>query len=334
MNKKTPWGQSTFGVLVIQGAIGPVIGALAGVVATLSLTQPDKINWLQLTLIALAFAVIVFALLSLILRKLRGLVWGNVATLGHWLRDLRVITRRGREKLKSAGYRERSDEVLHERRTSPRPRWRVTHNDGDDAIYVHNSGYAVDDVVIRADPELFEFSEGAEQGFIKGRLGDNDQGGSTGIQVPGRLTRRGEREGVTFTFSWKDQNGDAQPMAGTDDIPTSASIAARPLKPVIRPTWQIGRPKQNGTEDVLMLVNGADGFVGKDVVIDADSAYFTFILNRELKDLTGRGGLLFAGRPTEGGKALGVTFEISYTDVNGDEHIDLVPKQFSIGWGF
>jgi hypothetical protein len=307
---------------------------MVGVVGTLSLTQPEKIDWLRLTLTALTLALTIFVFLSLVLRNLRGLVWGNVARLAHWLRDLRVITRRGREELKSAGYIERSDEVRQERRTSPRPRWRVTHNDGDDAIYVHNSGYAVDDVVISADPELYKFAEGAERGFIKGRLGDNDRGGSTGIQVPGRVTKRGEREGVTFTFSWTDQHGDAQPMAGTDDLPTSASIAARPLKPVIRPTWQIGRPKKNATEDVLMLLNGADGFVGKDVVIDADSAYFTFILNRELKDLTGRGGLLFAGRPTEAGKALGVTFEITYTDANGDEHTDLVPKQFGMGWGF
>jgi hypothetical protein len=333
MNEKAPWGQSTAGVFVIQGAIGPVIGAVAGVALTLSLTHPENIDWPHVALIGLALAVAVFILLSFILRKLRGLVWLNVARFLKWLSDLRVTTRSGREKLKLAGREERSREVREERKTSPRPHWRVTHNDGDDAIYVHNSGYAVDDVVVGADPELFEFPEGAEQGFIKGRLGDNLPGGSTGIQVPGCVTRRGEREGVKFTFSWTDQNGDAQPMAGVDDLPTSASLAPRALKPVMRPTWQIGRPKQSASEDVLILVNGADGFVGKDVIIDADPTYFTFIRNRELQDLSGRGGLLFAGRPTEAGKVLGVTFEISYTDVNGDEHIDHVPKQFGMGWG-
>lgn len=334
MNGKTPWGQSTVGVLVIQGMIGPVIGAVVGAVVALSLAQPEKVDWGSIFLVALAVAIAVFLVLSFILRKLRSLVWGSIGKLLNWFRGLRVTTRKGREKLTQGGYDKRSEEVTDERKLSPRPRWRVTHNDGDDWIYVHNSGYWVDDVVVRADPELFEFADGAEQGFIKGRLGDNVPGGSSGKQVAGRLTKRGEREGVTFTFSWTDQNGDAQPVAGVDDLPTSATLPARALEPVMQPTWQVGRPKQNPAKDVYMLVNGADGFVGTNVVIDADPAYFTFILKRELGDLTGLGGLRFAGRPTEAGRVLGVTFTISYNDVNGDEHIDYVPVEFGGGWGF
>lgn len=332
MNDKTPWGQSTVGVLVIQGMIGPVIGAVVGAVVALSLAQPEKVDWGRVALIALVMALAVFFLLSLMLSKLRGLVWGSIGKLLKWMRGLRVTTRKGRANLMHAGYEERSEEVTNERRLSPRPHWRVTRNDGDDWIYVHNSGYGVDDVVVHADPELFEFADGAEQGFIKGRLGDNGRGGSSGKQVAGRLTKRGEREGVTFTFAWTDQLGDAQPRTGVDGLPVSATLPARPLKPIMQPTWQIGRPKQNPAKDVFMLVNGADGFECTNVVIDAEPTYFTFMLKRELGDLAGIGGLRFAGRPTEAGRMLGATFTISYNDVNGDEHTDYLPMEFGRGW--
>lgn len=334
VNDKTPWGQSTVGILVIQGMIGPIIGAVVGAVSALWFTQPDKVNLISIALSALVVAVAVFVLLSMILGKLRRVVWGNIGKLLKWFSTLRVTTRKGREKLTQAGYDGRSNEVTNERKLSPRPHWRVTHNDGDAWIYVHNSGYWVDDVVVRADPDLFEFADGAKQGFIKGRLGDNVPGGSRGKQVAGRLTKRGESEGVTFTFSWTDQHGDAQPVDGGDGLPTSATLPMRVLKPVTQPTWQIGRPKHHPDKDIFVLLNGADGFVGTKVVIDADPIYFTFILKRELGDLTGLGSLRFAGRATEAGAAFGVVFTISYNDVNGAEQTDYLPVGAGMGWGF
>jgi hypothetical protein len=148
------------------------------------------------------------------------------------------------------------------------------------------------------------------------------------------LTKKGEREGITFTFSWTDQHGDAQPGTSESSLPSTASLPPRALLAVTRPAWQIGKPKQNPGPDILLLVNGADGFVGTNVVIDADPTYFTFVLRRELGDISGIGGLRFAGRPTEAGTALGVNFTVTYNDMNGDEQTDYVPAKFGYGWGF
>jgi hypothetical protein len=314
--------------------LGPIIGAVVGVLFALWSAETANINWVKVLLVALAVAIALFLLLSIILARLRRVVWGSVGKLRRWLGGLRFSTSRQRGKLTQLGYDRRSDEVAKERQLSPRPRWRVTHADGDDWIYVHNSGYGVDDVVVRADPELFVFADGAKEGFIPGRLGDNVAGGSHGKQISGQLTERGEREGVTFTFSWTDQLGDAQPLTGMDDMPDFATLPARIPKQVSQPAWQIGRPKQNPAPDVWLLWNGADGFVGTEVKIDAEPAYFTFTLKRELGDLAGMGGLRFAGRPTQTGKVLGVTFTISYKDANGDDQFDYLPVEFGTGWGF
>ena len=226
VNDRVPWGQSTFGIIVIQGMLGPTIGAVVGVLVALVSAEPANVNWAKVLFVALTVAIALFLLLSIILARLRRVVWGSVGKLRRWLGGLRVSTDRQRGKLTQLGYDRRSNEVAKERQLSPRPRWRVTHADGDDWIYVHNSGYGVDNVVVRADPELFVFADGAKEGFIPGRLGDNVAGGSHGKHISGQLSERGEREGVTFTFSWTDQLGDAQPHAGMDDMPDSATLPA------------------------------------------------------------------------------------------------------------
>lgn len=319
---------------MIQGAIGPVIGAVVGTILTLVVTQPEKVDLWLILRTAIVLSVLVFIVCSLCFRRLRTLVWGNLWRLLKWVGGLRVKTRRGRDQLFEDGYAKRSSEVEDERKLSPRPTWRVTHNPGDDWIYIHNSGYAVDDVVVSADPELFEFAEGAERGFIKGRLGDNTSGGSSGKQVAGTVTRKGEREGVTFTFSWKDQHGDTQPPSGFHDMPVTATLPPRTLLPVVEPTWQIGRPKGESDPDIYALVNGEPGFVATNVRIDASPQEFTFMVSKRLGDLSGVGGFKFGGRPEESGRILGVNFYVTYDDVNGDEHTDHVPKRFDRGWGF
>lgn len=214
---------------------------------------------------------------------------------------------------------------------SPRPSWRASHREGDEFVYIHNSGYWVEDVVVRADPAKFVFADGASEGFIKGKLGDNAPGGSSGKQVAGHVTREGERSGVTIELSWTDQYGDSQPATGGPLLPHIASLPPKSPRPVTQPAWQIGRPKGGASPEVLILVNGADGFVGTNVVIEADPDYFTFVLKRELGDLAGIGGLRFAGLPTDAGRALGVDFNVTYYDINGDEHRDHVPVKFDYG---
>ncbi|MGB3374901.1 MAG: hypothetical protein WBA87_07160 [Microbacterium sp.] len=191
---------------------------------------------------------------------------------------------------------------------------------------------ALQDPVYNADIIRRVLAGGAGEGFIKGRLGDNVPGGSTGKQVPGELTREGARRGVAFDLSWIDQNGDRQPETSGSNLPSTASLPAKPLQKVVRPTWQIGRPKQSPGPDILVLANGAEGCVAKNVVIEADADYFTFVLKRELGDLEGIGVLRFAGRPTENGSVLGVDFYVTYEDVNGDEHTDHVPAKFGMSF--
>lgn len=165
-----------------------------------------------------------------------------------------------------------------------------------------------------------------------GPLGDNRPGTPEGKQLRGEPTLRGRREGVTFDLSWVDQNGDQQPETSGEDLPSTVTLLAEPLNPVIQPTWQIGRPKQSARKDVYALANGSEGSITNNVVTDADPNSFTFILKRELGDLVGAGVLRFAGRPTDAGVALGVDFTVTYEDANSDEHTDHVPAKFGFSF--
>lgn len=263
------------------------------------------------------------------LKPLFAAVGGAVKRAAIWVIGIRPTTRDGREALRLAGYDQRDDEVKKERAHSPRPNWRVSHRNGDDFIYVHNSGYPVKDVVVHADESLFIFADGATQGFINGTLGDSFPGSSPGRQVSGQLTKEGRQKGVEFRFAWTDQNGDLQPHA-RPDLPSSATLAPLPLQSIVQPTWQIGTPAQSPAKDIWALANGAAGSVTKNVRIDADANLFTFMLKKELGDLEGIGVLRFAGRPTEAGTHLGVDFHVTYEDANGEERTELVPARFPL----
>lgn len=216
-------------MIVIQGLLGPAIGALFGWGLALLSAERATAGWERVASVSALVAVLVFLILSLLLRSLRRLFWGGVRRLLQWCVGLRVTTRRRREGLLQSGYEKRNAEIKDERKHSPRPCWRVTHQVGEDWIYVHNSGYWVDDVTVEADPQLFVFANGTAQTFMAGRFGDNMPGTSTGRQVAGKVTERGEREGVTFRFSWRDQRGDAQPSTETPDLSAMASLPARML---------------------------------------------------------------------------------------------------------
>lgn len=244
-----------------------------------------------------------------------------------WIWTLRVNGKVKRESLIQKGYEKRDAEVKAERARSPRPSWRVSTDTpfGEDVYFLHNSGWQVSDVRLDADPDFFTFDGEA---FFAGAFGDNNTGASTGRQFRGRLTNRGRREGVTFTVTWIDQNGDEQPKTAGGGLPSTVTLAPKPLKTVVQPTWQVGRPKQNPGKDIYVLANGAEGSITNNVVIDASPHYFTFTLKKELGDLEGIGILRFAGRPTDAGVAFGVDFTVSYEDVNGDPHSDHVPARF------
>jgi hypothetical protein len=132
-------------------------------------------------------------------------------------------------------------------------------------------------------------------------------------------------------LSWTDQHGEPHPET-QGDLPSTVKLAAVIPRPGVQPTWQIGKPKSGGGKDVYVLANGAPDSVTNNVVIDAAPAYFTFMVKKELGDLVGPGYLPFAGRPTDGGAAFGVTFWVTYEDANGDEHSDDVLAKFGFSF--
>ena len=56
-----------------------------------------------------------------------------------------------------------------------------------------------------------------------------------------------------------------------------------------------------------------------------------FFLRRELGDLARIGGFRFAGRPTQTGKMLGVTFTIGYKGANGGDQFGYLSVEFGTG---
>lgn len=115
-------------------------------------------------------------------------------------------------------------------------------------------------------------------------------------------------------------------MSGTTVLPLKA------LKPLIQPTWQIGKPKENACREIYVLANGAESSITNNVRIDANPNYFTFILKKELGDLVGIGVLRFAVHPTDGGATFEVDFAVTYQDANCDENTDYVPAKFGFSF--
>lgn len=246
-----------------------------------------------------------------------------------WTLNLRVISKKSRNLLFQSGYDTRDSEIVEERRRSAWPSWSVSTKSefGDDCYVLYNHGWAVTDVSLEVDPALFVL-EG--DGFFSGSFGDNTPSNSKGRQFRGRPTELGRAEGVVFSLRWFDQHGDEQPA--TSGETRRGEVTMKPKLRIVRPSWQVGRPKHNPSPNTYAVANGAKGFVGTNISIDAPSEYFTFILTRELGDLTDIGLLRFTGRPSVAGQTLGFNFQISYTDVNGDLQVDDVPADFGIGF--
>lgn len=90
-----PWGQTTAGILVIQGIVTAVVSALV----TWLINQAQGLDPAQLALTFVIVLVVVFLLVSLFVPRVRRAVY--VAPF-KWLSGLRVSTRRGRETVSGA----------------------------------------------------------------------------------------------------------------------------------------------------------------------------------------------------------------------------------------
>lgn len=316
--EKIPWYQTNLAAGLIAticgGAIFSVLTWLYGEVAALPLPLPLP----ALILVALIAIVIAATLIS---RKWRGAIWAQAFG---WLFGHKWLSMSNQGKLVAEGYEKRDAEVASERARSLRPTWRVDSREADDIYYLHNYGYGVSDVVIKADPEFFEFTDGATEALIMGQLGDNRPGTSEGKQFRGDATPRGRREGVTFTLSWVDQNGDEQPKTAGGDLPGTIKLAAEPQLPIVRPTWQVGRAKNQDSRIHLLVDHTHEQSMVKNVSLECDPAYFTFMGQHEWNgELFGK-GRPFPGEVTELGHNLGVAFTVSYEDVSSEQKQDIV----------
>ena len=261
--------------------------------------------------------------------------WARITQFLKWVFELRISTGAKRDAMEIAGYERRNQEVVRERSRSMRPHWRVS-NPHDDIFYLHNSGYAVSDVMVWANPEFFVFDGGASHAFLGGVLGDNNHGSSRGTQFLGKRTERGKRQGVDFTFEWIDQNGDAQPSTSGAANLSTYKLHAVPLKPVVQPSWQIAAISSSQLGTHILADHTWEESLVANVSIGSNAEYFVFMGKHEWPGETFGKGKTFVGRATEFGHNLGVTFVVDYDDVNGERKRStarLAPGKGAYGYG-
>lgn len=340
---KTPWIQSTAGVLVVQGLIGPVVGAVVGVAATLALTRPVATDWSTLGLVALAVAVGIFALISVFARGLRALVWGNVGRLFKWLSAIRLTTKSRREAIEQRGYAKHEAEVAEQRAHTVQPRWHVQPRDAHgehDLYWLTNRGGAATAVRLTADPEFFLLeNEVYFHGFMA-----SGGGGSEGQHFKGYPTDAGRAQGVTFHVTWRDANGDEQerdvemPPAdvvagqeasrqeayqqgravGRKEAMIEADAANAPQLPPPYPRWELRWVHNGDRHCTFTLRNSIPGSVVYRARIDingfshdeGDPAYWD--------DFTGPKTEKFSGHLSANGARKGFTVNLSWMNPQGE----------------
>lgn len=170
------------------------------------------LRW-ALVLFAGAAVVAMLGLLavSVFRRSWRARIW---LPLGWLVRDtwpVRSIThRQAVAAADTVGYARRSSEVDAERASAPQPAWRIAYGDSHfgaaNIHWLYNWGHDVRDVSLTCDREYFELDGEA---FFGGSWGSG-VGGATGKQFRGMPTAKGFAEGVDFTATWFDANGDEQ----------------------------------------------------------------------------------------------------------------------------
>jgi hypothetical protein len=234
--------------------------------------------------------------------------------------SLRLNGKAKRDALVQEGYDKRDAEVRSERATSPRPAWLL--KEQKEGLYgLTNMGWAVSDVELDVDPELFTFETA---NYFNGKFGNDSPSTGSGSNFEGRPTARGRKEGITFNITWTDRHGDRQPAASGGTLPSSVSLPPEAPKLVIKPTWQVGRAKGNDPRVHLLVDHTHERSMVRNVSLECDRAYFTFIGEHEWNGQLFGKGHAFPGEATEIGHNLGVTFDVIYDDVNGEQQRDVV----------
>jgi hypothetical protein len=91
---------------------------------------------------------------------------------------------------------------------------------------------------------------------------------------------------------------------------------------LLKPRWAISRDPDPNETLSFVLANFAVGAVANDVSLDANSSHFNFGDAAYWEDLTGKKAGRFLGYRTQDGEDVGVTFQISWTDANGDRQVE------------
>lgn len=168
---------------------------------------------------------IALLLMSVIVPIWRRVVWGGVATGARWVWGLRVMTSVRRDKLVASGVTARNTSLAAERASVGQPAWKITFGDthfgASNIHWLHNWGYRARDTQLTCNREYFELD--GDPFFI----GNFDEAGigATGKQFHGMPTAKGIAEGVDFTATWLDVNGDEQ--HATVHVPPEDIRAAR-----------------------------------------------------------------------------------------------------------
>lgn len=106
--QRVPFGQTTAGIIVIQGVVTAIVSA----VATWVINNARELPWLSILSIFAGIAVGLFLLSTFIFRRARTVLWGWVPVAWRWLRGLRVTTERQREKLRLQAEQQASELIV------------------------------------------------------------------------------------------------------------------------------------------------------------------------------------------------------------------------------
>lgn len=348
--QKVPFGQTTGGIILIQG----VVTAVVSVVVTWLINNAADLPWLLIAAVFVGVAVVVFVVLSLFSKRLRKSIW---VRFGKWLRGTWPVTTRTKERAVvsafQAGIDSEKEKVAAERAQARNPQWHIDGQDrlGEhDLLWLENHGAQVKDVVMTCDPALFVLDGDVSW---TGTLG-TDGPGYEGKQFRGQPTELGRTQGVIFHVVWYDMNGDRhegnvtyppkEMRARDQEIHNEAWAegreagraevlaeleAAQPAPPPIKPRWVLVQDHtDNAPDDGWIVANMAKGAVALHVSLDAPREELVFLSAADWPDMTGKSQQNFSGYLTSRGESYGVTFKIEWTDANGQrksERIDWEP---------
>lgn len=90
--QKVPFGQTTGGIILVQGVVTAVVSAIA----TWFINNATDLPWLPIAGVFFGLAIVFFLLTSLVSRRLRQAIWGSIARFFGWISELRLTTARQR----------------------------------------------------------------------------------------------------------------------------------------------------------------------------------------------------------------------------------------------